>query len=89
MKLFRKVRSLFERRSSPGSAAAAARRWTHMLLEQLFWAGAWLPKYDPEDYPRIRERMFDILVGGLAVEGAGGSRRRLRSPTSPPARGRR
>ena len=43
---------------------------THMLLEQLFWSAAWLPKYDVDDYPRIRERMFDILVGGLAVEGA-------------------
>src|SRR6185437_16887337 len=39
---------------------------TQMLLEQLFWAAAWLPKYDPEDYARVRERMCDILVGGLA-----------------------
>lgn len=70
MKLFRKVRSLFD---SPdlawlGRGRRTAR--THMLLEQLFWAAAWLPKYDPEDYERICERMFDILVGGLGVEGA-------------------
>ncbi len=70
MKLFRKTRQVFE---SPelawlGRGRRTAR--THMLLEQLFWAGAWLPKYDPEDYPRIRERMFDILTQGLAVEDA-------------------
>lgn len=70
MKLFRKTRTLFE---SPefswlGRGRRTAR--THMLLEQLFWAAAWLPKYDPEDYPRIRERMFDILTNGLATDGA-------------------
>ncbi|HVK41249.1 MAG TPA: TetR/AcrR family transcriptional regulator [Phenylobacterium sp.] len=70
MKLFRKVRSLFD---SPdfdwlGRGRRTAR--THMLLEQLFWAATWLRKYDPEDYGRIRERMYDILVGGLAIKGA-------------------
>ncbi len=70
VKLFRKVRGLFE---SPvfvwlGRGRRSAR--THMLLEQMFWAAAWLRKYDPEDYVRIRERMYDILVGGLAVDGA-------------------
>ena len=70
VKLFRKVRGLFE---SPdfvwlGRGRRSAR--THMLLEQMFWAAAWLRKYDPEDYVRIRERMYDILGGGLAVDGA-------------------
>ncbi|MFN3512088.1 MAG: TetR/AcrR family transcriptional regulator [Phenylobacterium sp.] len=70
MKLFRKVRTLFEapELSWLGRGRRTAR--THLLMEQLFWAAAWLPKYDPEDYPRIRERMFDILLGGLAVDGA-------------------
>lgn len=70
MRLFRKVRGLFE---SPdlawlGRGRRTAR--THMLLEQMFWAAVWLKKYDPEDYGRIRERMYDILIGGLAVDGA-------------------
>ena len=34
------------------------------------WSGAWLLKYDLEDYPRIRDRTFEILVGGLAAPGA-------------------
>jgi AcrR family transcriptional regulator len=38
-----------------------------MLLAQLFWAAAWLPKYDPDDYGRVCERMYDILMGGLAA----------------------
>jgi len=70
LKLFRKVRGVFDTPDLAwvGRGRRAAR--THMLMEQILWAAFWLPKYDPEDYPRIRERMFDILVNGLAVEGA-------------------
>src|SRR5690348_8509895 len=67
---FRKVRLLFR---SPGfewlnRRIATAR--THMLLEQIYWAAAWLPRYDVEDYPRVRDRMFDILANGIAPSGA-------------------
>jgi AcrR family transcriptional regulator len=70
MKLFRKVRTLFDAPDMAWLGRGRRTARTHLLLEQLFWAAAWLPKYDPEDYGRIRERMFDILTGGLAVEGA-------------------
>ncbi len=68
--MFRKVRSLFK---APGfewlnRRTSSAR--THMILEQLFWAVAWLPRYEVEDYPRIRDRMFDIFENGLAVKTA-------------------
>ncbi len=69
-KLFRKARGLLH---SPGADAmdrpnATAR--THMLLEQLYWSVAWLPRFETEDYPRILERMYDILLNGLATNGA-------------------
>jgi AcrR family transcriptional regulator len=70
VKLFRKVRTLFEAPDMAWLSRGRRTARTHMLLEQLFWSAAWLPKYDVDDYPRIRERMFDILVGGLAVEDA-------------------
>ena len=70
MRLFRKVRSLFETPDLAWLGRGRRTARTHMLLEQLFWAAVWLAKYDPEDYGRIRERMYDILVGGLAAEGA-------------------
>jgi AcrR family transcriptional regulator len=70
MKLFRKVRTLFDAPDLAWLGRGRRTARTHMLLEQLFWAAAWLPKYDPEDYGRIRERMFDILIGGLGIEGA-------------------
>jgi AcrR family transcriptional regulator len=67
---FRKVRGLFESPDLAWMGRGRRTARTHMLLEQLFWAAAWLPKYDPEDYPRICERMYDILIGGFAAPGA-------------------
>jgi AcrR family transcriptional regulator len=68
--LFRAVRGLF---AAPGGewlnrGQATAR--TKILLEQILWLEAWLPRYDTHDYPRVCERMHDILVGGLAPAGS-------------------
>ncbi|MBS0333162.1 MAG: TetR/AcrR family transcriptional regulator [Proteobacteria bacterium] len=70
LKVFRRLRQIFETPEMDWLTRGRRTARTHMLLEQLFWAVAWLPKYDPEDYPRICERMFDILTGGLAAPGA-------------------
>ena len=64
--LFRRVRSLFEAPGYEWMTRKAATARTYMLMEQIFWLAAWLQRYEPEDYPRVRDRMFDILVGGLA-----------------------
>lgn len=41
----------------------------HVLLEQLHWSDAWLFRYSPDDFPRLEQRMADILLNGLAVPG--------------------
>ena len=66
--LFRHVRRLFLEPGLDGDMAAkvSATVRTHLLMEQLFWAVVWLPRFEIEDYPRIRDRMFDILVNGVA-----------------------
>ena len=66
MKVFRRLRQLFEAPELAWLSRGRRTARTQMLLEQLFWAAAWLPKYDPEDYGRVCERMYDILAGGLA-----------------------
>ena len=68
--MFRKVRSLLQAPDTRWMSRAAASARTQILLEQLLWSLAWLPRYDVEDYPRICERMHDILTLGLAVPGA-------------------
>jgi AcrR family transcriptional regulator len=68
MKMFRRLRQLFDAPELAWLSRGRRTARTQMLLEQLFWAASWLPKYDPEDYGRVRERMYDILVGGLAAK---------------------
>ena len=67
-RLFRKVRQIFDSPELVGMTRGRRTARTRMLLEQIFWLPNWLPKYDPEDYPRVRDRMHDILINGVATE---------------------
>ncbi len=60
----------------------------NLVLEQLLWSVAWLPRYDAEDQPRLVARMFDILMNGLAPEDAAWAPRALDTyaPPEEPAR---
>lgn len=42
---------------------------THVLVENLFWLPEWLPRYDVEDYDRVRHRFLELFERGLAPEG--------------------
>jgi AcrR family transcriptional regulator len=68
-RLFGKIRRLFDAPGYESLTPDDRSLRTHVLMEQLFWSVAWLPRYDVEDFPRILERMFDILTGGLAAPG--------------------
>jgi AcrR family transcriptional regulator len=68
--MFRRMRSLFDAPGFDWLDRRGANARTHMLMEQMFWMSVWLPRYELEDYPRIRDRFFDILENGLGVSGA-------------------
>ena len=69
-RLFRKARQIFDHPDLIWMSRGRRTARTRMLLEQVFWGGAWLARYEPEDYPRIRDRMLDILLNGVAPEGS-------------------
>jgi AcrR family transcriptional regulator len=69
MRFFDKIREIFVAPELAWLDAQARTARAQMLTEQIFWAVAWLPRYDLEDYERIRERMYDIFVHGLAASG--------------------
>ena len=66
VKMFLSARDLLARSPMERAHRAAANARTHHLLSQLFWAVAWLPRYDPEDYPRCGDRVLDIFQNGIA-----------------------
>ncbi|MGR3781457.1 MAG: TetR/AcrR family transcriptional regulator [Albimonas sp.] len=49
----------------PPRAVACAQ----VLLDVTHWMRAWLHHYPTEDFDRVRERMVDLLAGGLAAPG--------------------
>jgi AcrR family transcriptional regulator len=69
MRFFDKIREIFVAPELAWLDAQARTARAQILSEQIFWAVAWLPRYDLEDYDRIRERMYDIFVNGLAAPG--------------------
>ncbi|WP_374469314.1 TetR/AcrR family transcriptional regulator [Phenylobacterium sp.] len=69
-RMWRKLREIFETPDLEWLTRGRRSARAHMLLEQLLWAPGWIGKYDPEDYGRVRDRMYDILVNGMAGEGS-------------------
>jgi len=70
MKFFAKLRSVFEDPAFDYIDEQAKTARAHVMTEHIFWAKAWLPRYDADDYPRICDRMMDILINGLGAAGS-------------------
>lgn len=79
--LFRRVRSFFDDPSMAHLDKRQRNARTHLLMEQVFWSGRWLRRYDVEDYGRVLERMSDILLHGLPVPGGAWRPTPLPDPT--------
>ena len=78
--LFRRVRRFFEGPAFDHLDKMDRNARTHLLLEQVFWSGSWLRRYDTDDYGRVRDKMYDILVHGLAPRDSEGQNARVWAP---------
>ena len=67
--LFRRIRRLLDVPQAPATDALARNARAHLLLSSVSWSRAWLFRYEPDDYPRVAERMADILLYGVAAPG--------------------
>jgi AcrR family transcriptional regulator len=81
---FRRVRSLFRAPGNEWMDRRMATARTHMLMEQLYWSVTWLPRYDLDDYGRVRDRMFDIMTFGVAPPSAAWRPAHLPEPATLP-----
>lgn len=68
-RFFARLCSLFESPQYAWMTATQRAARAHILSEQVFWAVIWLRRYDPDDFERVRLRMCDILLHGLAGPG--------------------
>ncbi|HWA89081.1 MAG TPA: TetR/AcrR family transcriptional regulator [Rhizomicrobium sp.] len=67
VQMFRNMRELLRPLLPAGARRAELNARTHLLVQQFLWVEAWLPKYDPDDYPRVADRVSDILLNGLGA----------------------
>ena len=68
--MFRRVRALFESPELAEVDKVSRSIRTLVLLEQLYWANVWLGDYDLDEFPRLAQRITDIVSDGLATPGA-------------------
>jgi AcrR family transcriptional regulator len=68
--MFRRVRALLDSPELGHIDRVGRTVRALVLLEQLFWANVWLGDYDLDHFPRLAQRMTDIVVTGLIPPGA-------------------
>ncbi len=68
--LFRQVRRLLAAPDAGVLSRGQATARAQIVLEQLHWLEAWLPRYKRATPARVGERLHDILTHGLAAPGA-------------------
>lgn len=69
--LLRATGALFQAPDGPVLDHAGRITRAQLVLTQLFWFSAWAEQCDPGDYPRIAQRLFDVVAGGLIRADAG------------------
>lgn len=67
--MFRGLRSLFAGPETAGLDRPGRNARTHLLLAEILWTAAWLPRREPEDYRRAAERLHSVLAEGVAAPG--------------------
>lgn len=66
--IFRSVRAFFGPAETDERKHIMTAR-THILNESLFWSEIWLQHFALGDFPNVRQRLLDVLDGGLIMPG--------------------
>ena len=48
-----------------------------ILMEYIYWLPAWLEEYDLDDFSRVGERIYEVLLHGIGLPGSGWDARPL------------
>lgn len=75
--MFRRIRTLLVEDDSHRPPRVDANARAHLVLSALNWTRVFIDRYDPDSYPRVAERIADMLIEGLAAPGSAWRDRRL------------
>lgn len=70
VRMFRRVRGLMDTPEQAHMDGVGRTIRALVLLEQLYWANVWLGDYDLDHFPRLAQRMTDIVTRGILPAGA-------------------
>ena len=68
--MFRAVRALFGMASAGGLSRVQLNARAHLLLSLTMWVRLLVRRHEPDDYDLVARRVCDILLNGLAGQGA-------------------
>ena len=68
--MFRRVRALLQGAETAQLGRDDLNARAHMLLSIALWTRTWIGRYEAAEYPRVAERIGDLLIRGLAGTGA-------------------
>ena len=64
--MFRRVRALLQGAETAQLGRDDLNARAHMLLSIALWTRTWIGRYEAAEYPRVAERIGDLLIRGLA-----------------------
>lgn len=64
--MFRRVRALLQDAETAQLGRDDLNARAHMLLSIALWTRTWIGRYEAAEYPRVAERIGDLLIRGLA-----------------------
>lgn len=67
--MFRGVRALLKGEDTATLTRDDLNARAHIVLSVALWERAWLGRYEPDEYPRVANRVSDILLRGVAAPG--------------------
>jgi AcrR family transcriptional regulator len=67
LSVFKRARAVFDADTLAGLKRKDRDARATLLLFLVTWAPAWIHRFDPDEYPRIADRMLDILLNGFAT----------------------
>ena len=64
--MFRNIRKLLSGSENAALTRQSLNARTHLVVSAMHWMGVWIGRYEIDDYPRIAQRVADLLLYGLA-----------------------
>lgn len=68
--MFRRVRTLLRGAETADLARSDLNARAHLVLSIANWMGPWMGRYEGGEYPRIADRVCDLLLNGMAGIGS-------------------